>query len=273
MGEQHPFFKRLWYVTWHKFSARRFSVKFGLFHSFILVAWVFAFIYPAVVSRKLDYKYAVGAIIAYIIYGILKNYPFVRNFQRTYFTKHKMKRKFMTADILDKMIEHSLNGRPRTPEEGIPLLEEILQVITDHIRTFRYDREEEKIFCSIMLEYDVNKLKVIARNEHGARGYPTYKKADMQAWTTMTHKKVIGSGNIYIDFPATPANKPYKSVLTIPIFYDNDCIAVLSIDSSEPYHFTGVEETINTRVLSYAVLLKKVLLEYGIYQYKKGGVK
>ncbi len=272
MGNEHSIFKKWLYVTWHKFTARRFSVTYGLFHTFLLVTWVYAFIYPAVVSRTLNYKHAVGAVFAYIIYGILKNYPYARNFQRPYFTKHKIKRKYMTSDILDKMIEHSLKGKPRTPEEGIPLLEEILKVITDHIRTFRYDREEDKIFCSLLLEYDADQLKVIARNESGARGYPTYKKTDMQAWTTMTHKKVIGSGDIFIDFPSTPANKPYKSVLTIPIFYDNDCIAVLSIDSSEPYHFTGVEETINTRVLSYTVLLKKVLLEYNIYSYIKGGV-
>ncbi len=270
MGYKHSTIKRWFYITWHKFTSRRFSFKLLIFQTILLGTWCYAFIIPALRSGKIDLKLAFGGVIAYIFYGILKNYPVMPNLQRKHFTKQKIARKIMTADILDKMTEHNLANLPRSDKEGIPLLEEILQVIADHVRTYRYDREGEKIFCNLLIEYEYEYLKVIARNRTERRGYPIYKKSDMQAWTSMTHKRVYESGDIFIDFPSTPAGKPYKSVLTIPIIYKDYSIAVLSIDSSEPYHFTGIEETINTRLLSYSVLLKKVLLEYNIVKLKKG---
>ena len=265
LGYKHPVLRRWYYTLWHKFTSRRFSVRLLLLNFLIFVTWMIAFIVPAFKSGKISFKLAFGAGIAYIFYGILRHYPSLHNFQRKHFIKQKIAREIMTSGILDKMLEDNLARELLTPAKGIPLLEEILEVIANSVRTYRCDTEGDKIFCNLLIEHDEGHLKVIARNKGGKRkDYPIYKKDGMLAWTSITHKRVCESGDIFIEFPSTPANKPYKSILTIPIIYRDSSVAVLSIDSSEPYHFTGIEETINTRLLSYMGLVKKVLVEYNI---------
>lgn len=265
MDSRHPVLKRFFYTQWHKFTSRRFSVRLLLLKLIIFGAWFSAFIVPPLVSGKIGPKLAIVGGFAFIAYGILQNYPGIRDFQRKNFKKNKIKRKTLTADTLDRMLDHKLSEVPLTPELGTPLVEEVLEIIANHVRAIRYDRAEEKIFSSLLVEHDSKHLQVIARSKsEERRDRPTYKKSDMLVWTSMTQRRAMASGDIFVDFPNTSAGKAYKSVLVIPIFYNDEVIAALSIDSSEPYHFTGKEEEINTRLLSYTVLLKKILLKYNI---------
>lgn len=263
--KKHSSIKRFLYIQWHKFTSRRFSVRLLVFKILLFGLWFFAFIVPLLRSGKIGPGLAFIGGLSFILYGIAQNYPGIRGFQRKNFVKSKIKRKLATADVLDKMLAHRLSNVQLTSSIGTPLLEEVMEVIANHVRALRYDKGEEKIFCSLLVEHDEDNLKVIARSKNGVRrDRAVYVKSGMLAYAAMTQKRVLESGDIFIDFPSTPADKPYKSVLVIPIFYQDQPIAALSVDSSEPYHFTGKEEQINTRLMSYTVLLKKIMLEYKV---------
>lgn len=44
-------------------------------------------------------------------------------------------------------------------------------------------------------------------------------------------------GELYEEWPATVGDKPYRSILAIPVFLGDRAVGVVSIDSSLPCHF------------------------------------
>jgi hypothetical protein len=266
MSNNHPIFKKWFYTFWHRLSSRRFSIRRTFFNIIVLALWFFGFIFPLLKGGKIGWSLGIAGTLCYILYGLLKTYGETNSIGKTYLVKCKISRKVMTASVLDKMLKNPCPAEPTGKRE---ILEDILDIVTDHVRAFRYDRVGEKIFCSLLIEYDNEQLKVICRNRGERSGSPLKKKANMQAWVSMTTMRTIECGNILLDFPNAPANLPYKSVLTIPLVYEDKSIAVLSIDSSEPYHFSGEAERINTSLLPYITLIKTNLIKWDILNHKE----
>jgi hypothetical protein len=121
------------------------------------------------------------------------------------------------------------------------ILREILDLIVLHVRDYRGSRKEKpkEVFANLLVE-DGNNLVVVMRDSmsHSAeyeRPIPrTYPKASLACGRAIMAKKPFSVGRLIDEYPEGPKNKPYRSILAIPLFpkvagkIDKDCDRIVS---------------------------------------------
>jgi len=82
----------------------------------------------------------------------------------------------------------------------------------------------------------------------------------------MAARKVLSVGELIYSYPEGPQNKPYRSILGIPLFgaQGDAAYGALSIDCSEPYFFDSfspgqVENDLENSLQPYAHLITLTL--------------
>ena len=155
-------------------------------------------------------------------------------------------RKATTAAIIKKINVALGKGRPLTAVEVRKLLADLLDIIVLHVRdhrgSFREDRQD--VFANILLDAG-DSLVVVARDSNcNTPGYTrqtpiTYPKAGLICARAMSAKKPLSVGELIQAYPEGPKNKPYRSILALPLITsdDREVYGALSIDSSRPYFF------------------------------------
>jgi hypothetical protein len=159
----------------------------------------------------------------------------------------RMDRKIQTAAILKK-INLASAGRadPLAAKELRELLSDILDVIGLHVRDHRGNHSKNvQVFATLLL-VDGDELVVVARDRnlaHKDRKRPVpvrYPKALLAAGRAVESRSAVSVGDYHIEYPEFPKDKPYRSILVIPLTSskdDNVIFGVVSIDSSRPYFF------------------------------------
>jgi hypothetical protein len=131
------------------------------------------------------------------------------------------------------------------PDEIKRILTELLDLMVLHIRDYRGSHSDKNrdVFASLLIE-DGNDLVIVARDSlaHSTeyeRPIPVrYPKASMLCGRAMVAQKVLSVGRLIDEYPEAPKNKPYQSILAIPLFNTKDQIyGAVSIDCSKPYYF------------------------------------
>jgi hypothetical protein len=144
----------------------------------------------------------------------------------------------------------------------------ILDCIALHVRDARgsHDKERTDVFVCLLVE-DGEDMVVVARDsgQHSTRyrrEIPArYPKASMLAGRALIAKRALGVGELVRDYPEGPTNKPYRSVLAIPVLReDGSALGVVSVDSTRPYFFESfksghVENELETGLLPYTQTL------------------
>lgn len=184
----------------------------------------------------------------------------------------RSQRKSATAGIIQRINCHIIDGSA-TVEEVRKILRDILDVIVLHVRdhrgNFRNDRPE--VFGNLLLE-DGADLIVVARDSfsHSSqyqRQIPAkYPKATMLCGRAIERRKVLSVGVLTQAYPEGPRNKPYQSILAIPLFgaKGDTPYGVLSIDCSRPYFFESfvpgqVENDLENNLQPYVHLITLTL--------------
>jgi hypothetical protein len=174
-------------------------------------------------------------------------------------------RKHETAAVLRK-IATVLPSTPADPKLVSHIVTDVLGLIVLHVRDVRgnHDPKRTDVFASLLME-DGDDLVVVARDAQlHSRAYERpiperHKRTGMLAAAAFGSKSVAGTGDMLSDFPDGPRNKPYRSILAIPVFGtkdDQQVLAVVSIDSSRPYFFESfkrglVERSLETGLRPY----------------------
>jgi hypothetical protein len=153
-----------------------------------------------------------------------------------------------------------LQDMQRRTELDLPGIErfqkEALDLIANYVRDHRADYKRTQIYVNLLVE-DGNDLVVVRRDEpHRARS-ARYPKQGMLAWKVLQAGDALTTGNVYADFPETPAGKPYRSILALPIVVETErtTVGVVSIDSSRPYHFESDFLNLVKGLMPYVALL------------------
>ena len=182
------------------------------------------------------------------------------------------RRKTATAAIL-KRINRSLLRAPLEIEETKKLLTDLLDVIVLHVRDHRgsFNEEHHDVFANILLDGG-EKLVVIARDSSSQsprynRQIPKeYGKGGLLCARAIEAKKPLSVGVVAFAYPEGPQNKPYKSILAIPLFSSDDkhVYGALSLDSSRPYFFESflagqAENQLENNLQPYLQLVTLVL--------------
>jgi len=184
----------------------------------------------------------------------------------------RLERKVATSAIL-KTINLRLKGEMATGVEVQKLLSSILDIIVLHVKDHRgsFRRDSPDVFANVLIDCG-HQLTVVARDSllHGNdyhRPIPsTYTKSSMVCGRAIDSRKPLSVGMLTEDYPEAPKNKPYQSILAIPLISSDDLVVygALSIDSTRPYFFESfvpgqVENDLENSLLPYLQLITLVL--------------
>jgi hypothetical protein len=186
----------------------------------------------------------------------------------------RSKRKTQTAAVLARIAFLTRRGHTTTKELE-QLVTDILDCIALHVRDARGSHDEDRIdvFVSLLVE-DGNDFVVVARDsglhsiKHRRPVPVRHPKGMMIASRATEAKRAVSVGDLCHEYPEGPQNKPYRSILAIPMINDDEVVSVVSIDSTRPYFFqsfkTGdVENELENGLLPYIQTLRLALEQLG----------
>lgn len=180
-------------------------------------------------------------------------------------------RKAATAAIIKKLSANI--GKADLPVTEVrSLLTDLLDIVALHVRDHRgsHSKDKHEVFANILLE-DGEKLTVVARDsilhkmEYERKIPLSYSKSTMLCGRSLESRKALSVGDLTHAYPEGPKNKPYRSILAIPLFGTDDTpYGVLSIDSSRPYFFESfitdqVENDLENSLQPYLQLITMIL--------------
>lgn len=148
------------------------------------------------------------------------------------------------------------------------LQQRLLVVIAAYVRSLRHDVKGTKIYANLLIlsKSDSERVIVLGRSHPLVAGderaeHKLDQMAVRQCFVLGTSKEV---GDIWVEFPKTDRTKRYRSILGIPLksvmSATPQVLGVLSIDSSEPYHFAKWEKQL-INVLRPLLTLLELTLE------------
>jgi hypothetical protein len=146
--------------------------------------------------------------------------------------------------------------QPLTPDEVGRFQQEALALIANYVRDHRADRAGTLIYVNLLVE-DGDDLVVVARDQPHRDRSARYPKSLMLATHALVTQQAATVGDVYVDFPDTPTGKPYRSIMVVPVVLEAErrAVGVVSIDSSQPYHFETDFKGLVTALMPYACLL------------------
>lgn len=187
-------------------------------------------------------------------------------------------RKIKTAAILQRVNTLLEDGDP--PVQRVrELISDILDVIVSHVRDHRGNHEHVEVFANLLL-IDGDDLVVVARDPNLTtskdlkRTTPArYPRAVLAAGRAIEGRTVVSVGDYHLEYRELPKNKPYRSVLAIPLLKgsletgpdgETQIVGALCIDSSRPYFFEAfkpgiLENELENSLAPYTHLLILVL--------------
>lgn len=178
-------------------------------------------------------------------------------------------RKSATAAIISKITAMLVSGEDI--EKARAILTDLLRVIVIHVRDHRGDHTKGRVFANLLLP-DGEDLVVVARDptlqgDRFRRDVPKrYKKVLLAAGRALESGSPVSVGDVAQQYPEGPQNKPYASILALPVFgsVGEQPIGVVCIDSSRPYFFESfvpgaTENTLENSLAPYLETLVLVL--------------
>ena len=184
----------------------------------------------------------------------------------------RTQRKSVTAAIIQRLNRH-ITHKTATPAEVQKNHRDLLDVIVLHVRDHRgnFRNDRPRVFANLLLE-DGADLIVVVRDSFSHspqyhRPIPTrYPKSTLLCGRAIEARKVLSVGVLTQQYPEGPTNKPYKSILAIPLFGAQGDLpyGALSVDCSQPYFFESfipgqVENDLENSLQPYAHLITLTL--------------
>lgn len=137
---------------------------------------------------------------------------------------------------LYRLVHATIDRGRMTAPEIATYQRDVLALIASYVRDHRCDWETPTIFANLLVD-DGEDLVVIARDQDHRHARARYPKAGMLAAKALASGEPILTGDVYRDYPDTVPGKAYSSVLAIPIHCDGQVVGVVSVDSSQKFHF------------------------------------
>jgi len=250
MNEIATQFIRLYHLIRHELGTYRGSLRFFLFQTILLAIPI----YVTVVKWDLGWIW----VVSYVALVFLAR-------KETYNPKHMQIARdgysARKAALAAAIFQIGVDVRPAISDKD-RLRSHALDMIVSYVRGFRSDDSHTKIFsCLLTLNPDTHKIQVKLRDNISSKkreSYTEYDCSGMLAERCFLLKEIQVTGNVKREFPVTPSGKEYNSILCIPIFSRNsaaDVVAVVSIDSTEYYHFDTRWHELYTNLFPYIALI------------------
>lgn len=225
--------KRTMTVGWYGFISWLFApgwpvrmAQFGA--SFALLAYPF---------WKLGWSYGLVGTIIWLVTAILKIRTNLAPRHLQQVKEKRVERQFLHYRLVEKMQQMLASPDPIGRERMLDFRVEVLQLIASYARSHRSDELGNMIFVNLLGEGD-GQWKVLARDQRHRLDAPVLPREDSLAWQAYVSGEARVTGDVYDEFPSTPAGRPYRSILAIPVFCGGTKpVGVVTIDSKRKYHF------------------------------------
>ena len=268
---------RLVHITWRMLGVEvgiRGLTQLGLYSA--LPAGAVSFV-KGYSESKFDWHtfftvFFVISIVTFVSNLISQNMQFKRALSPGAGRVWRTQRKAVVAGIIQRINRHVTHSTPSITEVK-KIIQDLLDVIVLHVRdhqgNFRNDRP--RVFANLLIE-DGSDLVVVGRDSTSyssayQRPVPArYPKETMLCGRVITARKVLSVRDLVHSYPEGPKNKPYRSILAIPLFGAEGSAAygALSLDCSEPYFFDSftpekVENDLENSLQPYVHLITLTL--------------
>lgn len=151
--------------------------------------------------------------------------------------RHIVDRNYDERKLALYKLIHAIQDRHlMLPPQIAEFQRDALALIASYVRDHRRDWKEPTIFANLLQE-EGDHFVVIARDQEHRHGRARYPKRGMLAAKALDQGSPVLTGDVYRDYPDTPPGKGYCSVLAIPLHRDGEVVGVISIDSSQKFHF------------------------------------
>ncbi|MBK5260522.1 MAG: hypothetical protein JJE51_13100 [Thermoanaerobaculia bacterium] len=250
-------FGRWWYNRIHRISRRKVTWPETVSQA------VLAFVYlsPLLLTNALTWDEkrgpAIWLTLIYVFFQLIRQYRELEPQAWDDAREHYIDRKHEFA----KVIRRLSSGDPAKLDHAYQ--RDCLWLIANYLRSWRWDLREKHIFASLLVEEpsDPQYVTVIARDREertDARDVPKrYLKSERLISECFETGKYCEISNLRLESPYPVANDcPYKSILGLPLKNaSGKVIAIVSIDSSLPYHFAMEGDLLEVKLQPYLVAL------------------
>lgn len=138
--------------------------------------------------------------------------------------------------LLNRLVQDAPRAGIMSAHEVSRFQQEALHLIATYVRDHRRDLGAKHIFANLLIG-DGDEMVVVARDRAHRTNSARYLKKRMVAARALETGRTQLVGELYEEWPDTDGEKPYRSILAIPVFLGNRTVGVVSIDSSIPWHF------------------------------------
>lgn len=156
----------------------------------------------------------------------------------------------------------SWSRKSPTNEQVREFQTDTLGVMAHYVRNSRADHTGRVIFANLLAPDESGAyFDVVARDlEHripNARYEASNIGAVAKAYST---GDAVTVNDLVKEYPATQQEKKYRSILAVPLNNGSQILGIISIDSSEPYHFASCADDLITAIAPYTALLIESLM-------------
>ncbi len=219
---------------------------------------------------KMGWQWGVGGTLGWLF---MMFFRISRDLSPTHagiYRRGHTKRRTMLYDLI-KDLQPSASQTANGPGD---YQRRVLELVVDYVRDHCADANQRDIFANLLVERG-DRIEVVARDTaHSDRHLGSSQpKAASFAWTAMQAKAPLSCPDICEFEPGASRKRPYRSVLAIPIVMPDGTVpAAVSIDSSRPYQFDGIERNLAQHLLPYIVLLHWTLQNQGGHAHDRSDI-
>lgn len=150
-------------------------------------------------------------------------------------------------------------GRKPHADEVMSFRREALALIAGYVRDHRARFGSKEILANLLVRRG-ERVAVIGRSDPLRPVPQFYEKEECSlAWEAFETCSPKLSGDIYADCPTTKPGKKYCSVLVLPVWFRDEVLGVVSIDSRDKYHFHLDYDDLQVQLAPYVQLLARTL--------------
>lgn len=176
-------------------------------------------------------------------------------------SQKKNLRKLLTTAILDDFVGSESTTIDLSDSERRLIRERLLNVIASNVASFFYDFSRTRIDAVLLTlktvtidGLDKPCLCVEARDDPSRERRNILDVENYIAFKTIRIDCLHSTGNIGWEYPHL-TDKPYKSVLSLPVRLKSRVVAAVNINSSRRFHFQGREALFEANLAPYLSLL------------------
>ncbi|WP_143735043.1 GAF domain-containing protein [Methylocaldum sp. 14B] len=163
--------------------------------------------------------------------------------------EYKLKRRIRTASCLEDINKMIANPSELSSENLMHVRKKLLECIVEHVREYRGDLYGTKIYSNLLIR-EGEEIVVVARDSPSRKEGVRYSKDALLSSKVFDEIKAISCGRAR---DHTERHIEYESFMALPVvdYNNNTCLAVITIDSTEPHHFDDIYQSLETMLRPY----------------------